>query len=298
MQYTGHDTVLRDSSSVTSNKYLEEIEVWKETDLPYYKSKVRGKIFSGYTSIIAGVFIVYAFYILFTAIVFSAFPSFVDLLEESATVGLILTAITYLPVFLGVFFFSKKSMVEFVDSCHGEINAKKSPLMRKVTVNLIFSIILCVAVSGAVILFAMNKLSSGFAIYELTRNCACIIAPVAYFAGMIATKNQLEICPVCGRLNTVYKVKSSNDFGEKKDGSHNEYDYKSERVGTLKTTTKWSDGSTSVDYSPIYERIRYTEEYDDYSNLAKYTYYCHECSYVETTVEKTSWKILKSKYRG
>ena len=43
MQYTGHDTVLRDSSSVTSNKYLEEIEVWKETDLPYYKSKVRGK---------------------------------------------------------------------------------------------------------------------------------------------------------------------------------------------------------------------------------------------------------------
>ena len=298
MEYTGYDTVSSTAISGTSNKYLEEIETWNETDLPYYKKKVRSKIFSEYTSIVAGVIVINVAYILLTAIIYSAFSGLANLLDESKTAALIFTGVFALAVFLVVFFFSKKSAVEFIDSCHGEIARKKSPFIRKVTVHLIISIILCIAVVGGVSYYAMTTLNSGADLLELTRNAVAMFAPVAYFSGIIVARNSVNQCPVCGRLNTIYKIKIGEDFGERKDGSHKEYEHRSERVGTKTITTYYTDGSTTSRDEGIYESVRYTKEYDDYSNLSKHEYLCHECSYAEETVEELKWKIFKTKYRG
>lgn len=298
MEYTGYDTVSSNAISGTSNKYLEEIETWNETDLPYYKKKVRSKIFSGYTSIVAGVIVINVAYILLTAIIYSAFSGLAELLETNKTTALIFTGVFALAVFLLVFLFSKKSALEFIDSCHGEIKRTKSPFIRKVTLHLIISIILCVAVVGVVSYYAMTTLNSGADVLELTRNAVAMFAPVAYFAGIIAARNSVNQCPVCGRLNTIYKIKIGEDFGERKDGSHKEYEHSSERVGTKTITTYYTDGSTTSRDEGIYESVRYTKEYDDYSNLSKHEYLCHECSYAEETVEELKWKIFKTKYRG
>ena len=163
----------------------------------------------------------------------------------------------------------------------------------------LLTIILAVAVSGAVIYFGgFPSTGTGLKIVDNFVYLSAIIAPLAYFLGSLVTLNNLTECPVCGRFNTVYRLKSSKDFGERKDGSHDEHEYKSERVGTKTTTTYYTDGSKESHSEGIYESVRYTKEYDDYSNLAKYTYLCHECSYAEETVEEKKWKILKSKYRG
>ena len=125
-----------------------------------------------------------------------------------------------------------------------------------------------------------------------------IISPLAYFVGTLAARNAMHTCPVCGRFDTVYRVKCSEDFGEHRDGSHTEYNYESERIGTRTTTTYYSDGSRTTESEGIYGSVRYTSEYDDYSSLAKYAYLCRECSYVEETLEEKKWKSLRTRYRG
>ena len=89
MEFKGEKTILREEISVTSNKYLEEIESWNEQDLPCYKRKVRTKIFDGFLSIIAGVMIAYACYLLFFAIGFSTVDNLPEILGYANSNGLI-----------------------------------------------------------------------------------------------------------------------------------------------------------------------------------------------------------------
>ena len=299
MEIVGTSTVKTDEISVSSNKYLTDIEVWNERDLPCYKRKVRDKLSAGYLSIFAGAIICYACYMVLMTIGF-AFIGDIDVkLSQSLPLTFAMLGIFAIATFILVFAFSKKRMIEFVDSCHGEIGHDGNPFIRKLRANLIFSIILAVAViCYAVYLVLVAKtvsVESAFATFYLL---PAIISPMGYFLGMISARNSLSICPVCGRFNTVFRVKSSKDFGEKMDGSHKEHESRSERVGTKTTTTYYTDGSTKVTTAPIYGSVSYVKEYDDYSNLAKYTYLCHECSYTEETLEQKKWKVLKSKYRG
>lgn len=299
MEVTGYNTVSTDSIAVTTNKYLKDIESWDERDLPCYKKKVNERMFNGYTAIVPGAIVAYIFYFLFIAIGFSIITSLYEILAEMPNLQWIVIALSYLAVFFIVFAYAKKSMVNFVDSCHGEIGHKGQPFRKRLIFNLVFSIILAVLASGAVIyLGGFPSTVTGLKIVDNFVYLSAIIAPFAYFLGSLVVLNSLTECPVCGRLNTVYKLKTSKDFGERKDGSHDEHEYKSERVGTKTTTTYYTDGSKDVRSEGIYQSVRYTKKYDDYSNLAKYTYLCHECSYVEETVEEKKWKILKSKYRG
>ena len=299
MEIVGTSTVQTDEISVTSNKYLTDIENWEERDLPCYKKKVRDKLSAGYVSIVPGAIICYACYMILMTVGF-AFIGDIDVkLSQSLPLTLSVLGIFALATFFLIFAFSKKRMVEFVDSCHGEIGHDGNPFIRKLRANLIFAIILAVAVIGFALYLLLIKKSisveSAFATFYLL---PAIVSPLGYFAGMLSARNSFSVCPVCGRFNTVFKFKSSDDFGEKQDGSHKEHETRSERVGTKTTTTYYSNGTQSSVSAPIYGSVSYVKEYDDYSNLAKYTYLCHECSYVEETVEEKKWKILRSKYRG
>lgn len=296
MEVTDVKTISRDELLVSTNKYLQEIEQWDERDLPYYKRKVRGRIFGGYTSIITALIIISLANILVTVVGMMFFDGFFDSLSTNATTQWIVLGVFYFTVFLSYYLYAKKSTVKFIDSCHGEIAHEGSPFIKKVIFNLVFSFILGFGVSGYAIYTVINSGSTNF--LPLLMYFPAIISPFSYFLGTLTARNDLSVCPVCGRYNTVFKRKISNDFGEKMDGEHIEHDYKSERVGTKTTTTYYTDGSTSEKKEGIYESVRYTNEYQDFSNLAKYIYQCKECSYVEETVEEKSWKVLKARYRG
>ena len=191
-------------------------------------------------------------------------------------------------------------MPKVVASCHGEIGHDGMPFMKTLTVNIIISAVLCVVCSvGAILLFSDKFESSmGLVVLESYLYLPAVISPLAYFIGTLSSRNAMIKCPVCGRFNTVYKLKSSEDFGERQDGQHTEYDYESERVGTKTTKTYYTDGTVDTKSEGIYERVRYANEYNDYSNLAKYTYLCHECSYTEETLEEKKWKTLQARHRG
>lgn len=297
-QLTDIRTISTDGVAVTSNPHLEEIETWDERDLPYYKRKVSGKIFSGYTSLVPSMIIVYACYIFFTAIGFATIDNLTAWLQAMPFIQWIILALFAVISFILVFLFSKKSAIEFIDSCHGEIGHKGYPFIKVVIANLIISIILVVAVIG---LAVYVDIASGFTKNGLTIQTFTylpgVVSPIAYFLGIIVARNQLSVCPVCGRYNTIFRVRLSHSFGERKDGSHVEYESESERIGTETITTYYSDGSTSKTEQGIYQTVTYANEYDDYSNLTKYAYLCHECSYCEESIEETKWKVFKTKYR-
>jgi hypothetical protein len=232
-------------------------------------------------------------------IALSAFNKGLETMQAIPAIQWVLLALSCLAVFLIVFKTAKKSMIEFIDSCHGEIAHDGQPFAKKLKGNLVFSIILFIAGCAAIIYFGGIKVTeTGLSVFDSFMFAPALIAPLAYFWGSLSVRYELSICPICGRMNTIYRIKSSKDFGEKNDGSHEEHEYRSERVGTRTTTTYYSDGSKESTSSGIYESVRYTKEYDDYSNLAKYTYLCKECSYAEETVEEKRWKVLRSEHRG
>ena len=300
MEITGQKTIKTDEISVTSNPYLEEIEAWNEQDLPHYKKKVKDKMFSGYISIVLGGLIAYVLYLVFYSCIAAMFTGAYNALCGSFVGQWICMGIFYVIVFILVWLYGKKMMVKFVASCHGEIGHDGNPFMRRLMFHIIFSGILCVVGTViAILVFNENGTSSmGLLVLETYLYLPAIISPFAYFVGTLSARNEMIQCPVCGRFETVYKRKISDDFGERQDGQHKEYDYKTERVGTKTITTYYSDGSKDSRSEGIYGSVRYTKEYDDYSNLAKYIYLCRECSYVEETIEEKSWKTLRTKYRG
>lgn len=300
MEITGQRTLSTDGISVTSNPYLREIEVWKEKDLPHYKKKVRDRMFNGYVTAVLGGLIAYGLFIVFFAITFSMFTGLYNLVSSSTVAQWIVLMVFYLVVFLIVFSHGKKTMVKFVSSCHGEIGHSGQPFMKRLVFNLVFSAIIgVVGTALAIILYKDGAQSSmGLRVLEGNMYLPAIISPFAYFIGTLSARNQMTVCPVCGRFDTVYRIKCSEDFGERSEGSHKEYDYKTERVGTKTTTTFYSDGSKTSRSEGIYGSVRYTEVYNDFSSLAKYAYLCHECTYVEQTLEEKKWKTLQSKYRG
>ncbi len=300
MEVTGHNTLSTDEISVTSNPHLRDIEVWNERDLPHYKKKVADRMFSGYISIFLGALISYALYLVFFATVASMFPGLYSMVSSSFTAQWVCLFLFYAIVFVAVFFYGKKSMVKFVASCHGEVAHDGNPFMKKLKLHIVISAVLCIAVSVVCILLFDEKVSSqmGLAVLESYMYVPAIISPLAYFIGSLSARNSMIKCPVCGRFDTVYRVKSSEDFGERQDGSHKEYDYKTERVGTKTTTTYYTDGSRTTRSEGIYGSVRYTQEYDDYSSLSRFTYLCRECSYVEETLEEKTWKTKRDEYRG
>lgn len=300
MEITGQKTLSTDQISVTSNPYLKEIEDWNETELPHYKKKVADKMLSGYVSIVLGGLISYILYIAFFAITFSMFEGLYNLVSSKSVMQWVILFIFYLVVFIIVFIHGKKAMIKFISSCHGEIGHDGNPFIKRLILNIIISAIICVA--GTILAFVFYKeggvSSLGLHVMETNMYLPAIISPLAYFIGTLFARNQMSICPVCGRFDTVYRIKCSEDFGEHRDGSHTEYDYRTERVGTKTTTTYYTDGSQSSRSEGIYGSVRYTEVYDDFSSLAKYAYLCRECSYVEETLEEKKWKTLQNKYRG
>lgn len=300
MEITGYKTLSSDGISVTSNPYLQEIEVWDEKKLPHYKKKVADRMLSGYVSILLGGLISYAIYLIFFSITAAMFTNLYNLISKSFAAQWVCLAIFYVIVFIIVFLFGKKSMVKFVSSCHGEIGHKGNPFMKHLIAHIIISAVLCIVCTVAAILLFNDKVESsmGLLVLESYMYLPAIIAPLAYFIGTLIARNNMTKCPICGRFNTIYKLKSSEDFGERKDGQHKEYEHKSERVGTKTIKTTYTDGSTSTRSEGIYESVRYTKVYEDFSNLSKYVYLCRECSYEEETVEEKKWKTLKERYRG
>ena len=121
MEITNERTISTDEISTTSNKYLADIEVWDERDLPYYKRKVKDRIIGGYSSIILGIVIAYVFYTAVMTIALSAFNKGLETMQAIPAIQWVLLALSCLAVFLIVFKTAKKSMIEFIDSCHGEI---------------------------------------------------------------------------------------------------------------------------------------------------------------------------------
>ena len=112
-----------------------------------------------------------------------------------------------------------KSMIEFIDSCHGEIAHDGQPFAKKLKGNLVFSIILFIAGCAAIIYFGGIKVTeTGLSVFDSFMFAPALIAPLAYFWGSLNVRYELSICPICGRMNTVYRIKSSKDFGEKNDG--------------------------------------------------------------------------------
>lgn len=300
MAEVNQQTVSTDQYAVTSNKYLEDIETWRESDLPYYKKKVRDRIFSSYTSIIGGLAVAYLFYGVFISIAMTITNSFYDLLLNYPIAQWGCIALTAIIVLFVIKWFGKRSIVKFVDACHGEIGHAGYPFIKKLKANLIISIILAVAITaGLIFLLNPNKPSnSNLLILETFIFLPALIAPFGHLWGTLSGLSELPICPVCGRYNTIYKVKLGSDFGTRKDGHHQEYAYETERVGTKTTTTYYSDGTSKSNSEGIYSSVRYIEEYDDFSSLAKYAYFCNECSYAEESLEEKKWKTLESKYRG
>lgn len=300
MEITGYNTLSTSEISVTSNPYLEDIEDWNEKDLPHYKKKVADRMFSGYVSILLGALVAYALYLIFFATVASMFPGLYAALGESVAAQWVCLGLFYVVTFMIVFIYGKNSMVKFVASCHGEIGHDGNPFMKRLIAHIVISAIICV-LATVVCMLSFNvsvESSMGLPVLESYMYLPAIISPLAYFTGTLVARNGMIKCPVCGRFDTVYKIKSSDDFGERRDGHHKEYDYETERVGTKTTTTYYSDGSKSSHSEGIYESVRYTKEYDDYSNLSVHTYLCRECSYAEETLEEKKWKTMRSRYRG
>ena len=300
MEITGYETLSTDELSVSTNPYLEDIEIWDERELPLYRKKITDRIISGYTSAVLGGLIAYGLYIVFFAIVASMFTDLYAMLCSSYVAQWICMGVFYVVVFFLVHLYGQRTMATLETSCHGEIGHDGKPFIRSIIVHIVISALLCVVCTAAAVLYFYREVGSapGLLVLESFVYLPAVIAPFAYFVGTLTARRSMVKCPVCGRYDTVYRVKSSRDFGQRKDGHHQEFDYEQERVGTRTTTTYYSDGTRSTDTEGIYESVRYTNEYDDYSSLAKYTYLCRECSYAEETLEEKKWKSLRTRYRG
>ena len=282
--------------AISYNDHLREIEKWDETDLPKYKSKVLDHTFGSFLRIVIGLF---AATFIYSAVVgiSSMFLSIETIFKmEFQIIAIILiNIISFIIFYIG----GRKAIRKLINSCHGEIGHDGAPFMRKVKVCFVLAIILYIA-AFIVLLLMYNKspktddlgLLNGF------MYLSAFIVPLARFLGFITGRKDLPICPICGRYDTVYKQQMGEMFGETHDGSHTETAYQTERVGTRYTTTTYTDGSKNTTSSPIYESVRYTEVYQDYSGLIKYVYLCSECSYCELSLEEKKWKIRTNRYRG
>lgn len=287
-----------DAVAVTYNDYLRDIENWDETELPKYRSKVMDHTIGTFFRIVLGLIV--------STLLYAAVVGISSMFFSIETMGgvpyqIAAIALIHLISFIIYFRGGKKAIRKLIDSCHGEIAHNGSPFIRKIKVCLVLSLILFIGVVAYVIFKYMNgeKIEGGYLeILSAFMYVPAFVLPFARFLGFIVGRRDIPICPVCGRYNTVYKQQIGEQFGQTYDGEHTEYDYQTERVGTRYTTTTYTDGSKNTTSSPIYESVRYTEVYQDYSALVKYVYLCSECSYCELSLEEKKWKIRSNRYRG
>lgn len=278
------------SQTKLTNRYLQDIEQWRETDVNDYNRKVGFELSEAWT----GAVIVFA--LMFTVFGY-AWAFIVTVLPDS--VGTTLKAgigvVVYL-IFTALFavFMSKKNLKKFVEVNRGEVGHKGEPYYKKVVFMIPASLVIGVAVNVCLWLFAIKDVNNfnTDTMGTLQPIICAVLYPFFYYLSTLGCLSGLQkrTCPVCGRFDSVV-TEDTAKYGKKREGMEHVTKTQTKKVGEEQTIAKYSDGSTRVISSkPIYANV-VVDEYDvEYGTvMSDYITYCRHCSYIKQGTREQSY---------
>ena len=278
------------SQTKLTNRYLQDIEQWRETDVNDYNRKVGFELSEAWT----GAVIVCA--LMFTVFGY-AWAFIVTVLPDS--VGTTLKAgigvVVYL-IFTALFavFISKKNLKKFVEVNRGEVGHKGEPYYKKVVFMIPASLAIGVAVNVCLWLFAIKDVNNFTTdtMGTLQPIICAVLYPFFYYLSTLGCLSGLQkrTCLVCGRFDSVV-TENTAKYGKKREGMEHVTKTQTKKVGEEQTIAKYSDGSTRVISSkPIYANV-VVDEYDvEYGTvMSDYITYCRHCSYIKQGTREQSY---------
>ncbi len=288
---------LTEESSLNTNRFLAELQDWNEDEVYKYKSKVNGQIAFGYFVMVLG----YFFSMLVGSLVVGFLYAFVIELSFGKYLQLLITGLQFFITYLVFESYGRKKTAKFIKENHGEVGHAGHRYRRALVLNKWISLIISLGYTAYMIYTQVASEGWGSLLESFSSVVMLTAAPFATFFFFIGAEMETygETCPVCGRHGTVEKVELKS-YGDKVDGTYSVKSTSREEVGTERTTTYWSDGSTTSKDSPIYGNVTHVRVYDKHSNLADYVVTCRECTYHATGTEKQNYdvKVDEYSYRG
>lgn len=278
------------SQTKFTNRYLQDIEQWRETDVNDYNRKVGFELSEAWT----GAVIVFA--LMFTVFGY-AWALIVTVLPDSVgtTLKACIGVVVYL-IFTALFavFMSKKNLKKFVEVNRGEVGHKGEPYYKKVVFMIPASLVIGVAVNVCLWLFAIKDVNNFTTdtIGTLQPIICAVLYPFFYYLSTLVCLSGLQrkTCPVCGRFDSVV-TEDTAKYGKKREGMEHVTKTQTKKVGEEQTIAKYSDGSTRVISSkPIYANV-VVDEYDvEYGTvMSDYITYCRHCSYIKQGTREQSY---------
>lgn len=279
------------SQTKITNRYLRDIEQWRETDVNDYNRKVGFELSEAWT----GAVIVFA--LMFTvfgyawAFIATALPDSVGAtLKACIGVGVYLIFTALVAVFM-----SKKNLKKFVEVNRGEVGHRGEPYYKKVVIMIPVSLAIGVAVNVCLWFFAVKDVNNFTTdtLGTLQPIICAILYPFFYYLSSLVCLSDLQkrTCPVCGRFDSVV-TKNTARYGKKREGMEHVTKTQTKKVGEKQTVARYSDGSTRVVASePIYANV-VVDEYDvEYGTvMSDYITYCRHCSYIKQGTREQSYK--------
>lgn len=304
----------------TSNEYLEPLTHWNEHKVYRYKIQILWFVISA--------ILVYGIWGFVISYILSELYTFVDML-----VGLLLGVVAfiipfkgtdeamftirqYLPyvvvVLTGIVIYIKfnyngmKKLKKFVVKNHGEV-AHPKKLFRIVIY--LMAIISGVATIGLIVYLYYTTITNlpeiepdlalvqNIVTFRAIKWCYVPIPVFGCFMGVIYSfKNDLILCPMCGRHGVLSTEEEGEGFGKRSFGKreYTETETRTIKTGTTTYTTIYDYGTHSDSKSYTvdnYKDVEYTRTgvKESGDRLQDYVTYCPECGYTWEKTEVTSW---------
>lgn len=278
------------SQTKFTNRYLWDIEQWKETDVNDYNRKVGFELSEAWTSAV----IVFA--LLFTvlgyawAFITTALPDSIGTtLKVCIGVGIYLIFTVLVAAFI-----SKKNLKKFVEENRGEVGHKGEPYYKKVVIMIPVSLAIGIAVNVCLWFFVVKDINNftSDTMGTLQPIICAILYPFFYYLSTLVYLSGLQkrTCPVCGRFDSVVTENTAR-YGKKREGMEHVTKTQTKKVGEEQTIARYSDGSTRVISSkPIYANIVVAEYDVEYGTvMSDYITYCCHCSYIKQGTREQSY---------
>lgn len=278
------------SETRTTNRFLHDIEQWRETDVNDYKRKVGFELSEAWTEAIIIFALMFTVFGYVWALIATALPK---TMNDTAK-GCIAFAIYIIFTAAAAYVMSNKNLKKFVNTNRGEVGHKGKPYYKKVLLMIPVSLIIGIAIN-AVLWIVFIKDFGNFTTDDLGSIqpliCAAMYPFFYYLFGFLhLVKLQKHTCPVCGRFDSVATEKIAT-YGKNREGREHVTKTQTKKVGEEQTIAKYSDGSTRViSAKPIYANV-IVDEYDmEYGTVMNdYITYCRHCSYIKTGTREQSY---------
>ena len=278
------------SQTKFTNRYLQDIEKWKETDVNDYNRKVGFELSEAWT----GAVIVFA--LMFTilgyawALITTALPNSIGTtLKVCIGVGIYLIFMVLVAAFI-----SKKNLKKFVEENRGEVGHRGEPYYKKVVIMIPVSLVIGIAVNVCLWFFVVKDINNftSDTMGTLQPIICAILYPFFYYLSTLVYLSGLQkrTCPVCGRFDSVM-TENTASYGQKREGMEHVTKTQTKKVGEEQTIARYSDGSSRVISSkPIYANVVVAEYDVEYGTvMSDYITYCRHCSYIKQGTREQSY---------